>query len=214
MSTLLLDDTALGWAAAAAEPKKELDPSPVERLHADLCAYQAIQDEALARLREVSRRVRSPRAKFALETIIAGKAARQHLTASLVVALADALNWTSSKDNPLRGCDEGQPEDPEALSVLTELADVEIKGAKAARRLAKAASGIDSGLDQLLLESVAVESKAGSRILKGVVAGLAAAHRDERRGGGRRVRPTSQVGPFRRQVPVPVPVSSRDSLAA
>jgi len=106
---------------------------------------------------------------------------RHHgLLKRIATTLRDALNWTHSPGALPRPGD-GAPATEDLAPVARALIDEERTGAQALRRLAEREKGLDSGLDSLLLEMMAMDSDKHARLLQFVHRRLEARAREAKR---------------------------------
>lgn len=108
---------------------------------------------------------------------------RHHaLLKRIAITLRDALNWTSSPNALPRSARAAEETDAEGLVTLAhELIEEERTGAEFLRRLATREKHLDSGLDSLLLEMMAMDSEKHAHLLRFVERRLQARARAAKR---------------------------------
>ncbi len=124
------------------------------------------EQDALAEYEFVAEASADPVVALVMRLILKDEERHHGLLRRIETTLRDALNWTHS---PSALPDVSLPQQPVArdLAAITRnLVDDERRGARMMRDLAQSEKGIDAGLDNLLLEMMAMDSEKHARLLQ------------------------------------------------
>lgn len=108
-----------------------------------------------------------PVVALVMQLILEDEERHHGLLKRMASTLRDTLDWTHSAEALPKGLDTVTDAAPEDLAKIAhELIDEEKTGAQALRNLAQRERGLDSGLDSLLLEMMALDSDKHARLLQ------------------------------------------------
>ena len=169
-----LDDYLVGLRA---DVIGEHDPAgmTVERLLQAVERHIALESDTLDKYEDLA--IESGDAVIALVMrLILDDEQRHHgLLTRIATTLRDGLNWTQSPEAlPKSHVGEETSRAAELAGAARLLIEEEHAGAQAMRRLAQQERGLDSGLDSLLLEMMAMDSEKHAHLLRFVEKRLAA----------------------------------------
>lgn len=143
--------------------------SPVERLLEQLNAHIAGHQAWLDSCHHLHDRITDPASSMLVEHIVGATAGHRRLLVRMAMSLRDALQWTHSPDALPHVQPGGAAAAQRTQAILRELLEREGKLGRESRKLACAYAGINSGLEALLLETMALDGYKHERVLRFVL---------------------------------------------
>jgi rubrerythrin len=175
-----MDDTIAGIRA---DVLRERDPGGETfiRLLDAVERHATLESDALGQYEHIAEASGDPVIALVMRLILEDEERHHGLLTRIATTLRDALNWTHSPGALPRPGD-GAPTTEDLAPVARALIDEERTGAQALRHLAEREKGLlDSGLDSLLLEMMAMDSEKHARLLQFVHRRLEARAREAKR---------------------------------
>jgi hypothetical protein len=152
-----------------AEVIGERDPAgrTVERLLKAVERHISLESDALDRYERLAITSRDAVIILVTRLILDDEQRHHNLLMRIATTLRDGLNWTQSPEAlPKTSGDENVARAADLSATARELIQEERAGAQAMRRLASEERGLDSGLDSLLLEMMALDSEKHAHLLR------------------------------------------------
>ena len=140
--------------------------SSIERLLRTVEVHAAAEKDALAQYEYLAEASGDPVIAFVMRLILDDEVRHHGLLQRMATTLRDALEWTSSPAALPQAQPPTGPVPAEFVPVARALVEEEQTGARALRRLAEQEKDINSGLDSLLLEMMAMDSDKHARLLQ------------------------------------------------
>jgi hypothetical protein len=155
----------------------ERDPSgmTVERLVQAVERHIALESDTLDKYEELATASGDAVIALVMRLILDDEQRHHGLLTRIATTLRDGLNWTHSPQAlPHTSGGEDASRAADLADAARALVEEEFTGAQAMRRLARQERGLDSGLDSLLLEMMALDSEKHAHLLRFVERRLAA----------------------------------------
>jgi hypothetical protein len=139
----------------------------IERLLQSVERHIELEAGALGQYEYLATASGDPVVALVMQLILEDEERHHGLLKRMASTLRDTLYWTHSAEALPKGLDTVDDAAPEDLAKIAhELIDEEKTGAQALRNLAQRERGLDSGLDSLLLEMMALDSDKHARLLQ------------------------------------------------
>lgn len=161
----LLIEGAYGFPVAAAS-KHGPERGTVEWLLGAVERHASAEQEALAQYEFVAEASQDPVVALLMRLILEDEERHHALFRRMQATLSDALNWTHSRSALPGGSVPEQPLGDDLVAITRGLVNEEHSGARILRHLAHTEEGIDSGLESVLLEMMAMDSEKHARLLQ------------------------------------------------
>jgi rubrerythrin len=176
-----LEDYLIGLRA---DVLGEHDPAglTVERLLHAVERHIALESDALDQYEQLATSSGDAVIALVMRLILDDEQRHHGLLMRIATTLRDGLNWTRSPEAlPMTTSDEDVAHAADLATTARALIEEERSGAQAMRRLAAQERGLDSGLDSLLLEMMAMDSEKHAHLLRFVEKRLEARARGAKR---------------------------------
>jgi rubrerythrin len=137
----------------------------IERLLQSVEKHVELEASALGQYDYLATASGDPVIALVMRLILEDEERHHGLLTRIAATLRDALYWTHSPEALPKTTEQAAPA-ADLAKIARELIDEEKTGARALRNLAQRERGLDSGLDSLLLEMMAIDSDKHARMLQ------------------------------------------------